>query len=118
MDNLLILSSVCIEQTAVPTCMAWYPPLTAEQFLLTASDQYKMKLFDSISMMCRFVKMQRPSQRQNILDNSAHVYFNRKTILGPTYGTPVDRVSVLPKLAGTNKYYLAFITEDKVSAAL
>lgn len=54
----------------------------------------------------------------NILDYSAHVYFNRKTILGPTYGTPVDRVLVLPKLADTNSYYLAFITEDKVSAVL
>lgn len=56
--------------------------------------------------------------RANSLENSLHVCFNRKTILGPRYGSPVERVLVLPMSEDTNTCYLAFITEDKVSAGL
>lgn len=52
----------------------------------------------------------------NVLENSIHLYFNRKTILGPTYGSPVEKVLVLPMSADTKKYYLIYITKDKVSA--
>lgn len=38
-DNLSILGSDRIEQSAVPYCMAWYPGVTKESFVMTANDQ-------------------------------------------------------------------------------
>lgn len=54
-DKLLLLRSERIEQSAVPQCIVWHPPLNAEELLLVASDQYKMKLFNSKTLTCRSV---------------------------------------------------------------
>lgn len=127
-NRLLILSSERIEQSAVPTSMTWYPRFTTEHFLLTASDQYKMKLFNSTTKMCRSVKCYNQKRMfekcsslilvaVNTKGKICHAFFyHRKTILGPTYGSPVEKIVVLPKYTDhdTSSFYLAYTTKDKV----
>ena len=38
-DDLKLLSTDRIEQSAGPTAMTWYPQLTKESFMLVANDQ-------------------------------------------------------------------------------
>ena len=38
-DRIVLASSDRIEQSAVPCCMTWYPPVTKEHFIVTANDQ-------------------------------------------------------------------------------
>uniref|UniRef100_A0A8C8RGZ7 Cilia- and flagella-associated protein 251 n=1 Tax=Pelusios castaneus TaxID=367368 RepID=A0A8C8RGZ7_9SAUR len=52
-EHLAVLRRDRIEQSAVPMCLAWYPPLTPEAFILTANNQYKMKLYNATTRMCR-----------------------------------------------------------------
>ncbi|KAL8180113.1 UNVERIFIED_CONTAM: hypothetical protein K2H54_007137, partial [Gekko kuhli] len=91
-DELVVLRRERIEQSAVPKYIAWYPPLTKEYFFLTANDQYKVKIYNVTTKMCR------------------------KTVLGPTYGSPLEKIQVLPPIEGHDpeKWYLAYITTDKV----
>ena len=37
-DDVRLISSDRIEQSAVPTCLAWYPPVVKESFLVAAND--------------------------------------------------------------------------------
>ncbi|NXC42401.1 CF251 protein, partial [Penelope pileata] len=90
-DQLVILHRDRIEQTAVPLCLAWYPQFSTESFILTANSCYKMKLYNTTTKMCR------------------------KTLLGPTYGSPLEKMQILPTSAvQPQKHYLAYITKDKV----
>uniref|UniRef100_A0A8C3TFI9 Cilia- and flagella-associated protein 251 n=1 Tax=Chelydra serpentina TaxID=8475 RepID=A0A8C3TFI9_CHESE len=52
-EYLAVLRRDCIEQRAVPMCLAWYPLFTPEAFILTANDQYKIKLYNATTKMCR-----------------------------------------------------------------
>uniref|UniRef100_A0A8B9Z8M5 Cilia- and flagella-associated protein 251 n=1 Tax=Buteo japonicus TaxID=224669 RepID=A0A8B9Z8M5_9AVES len=52
-DHLVVLHRDRIEQMAVPLCLAWYPQLSTESFILTANNRYKMKLYNTTTKMCR-----------------------------------------------------------------
>ncbi|NXN24339.1 CF251 protein, partial [Nycticryphes semicollaris] len=91
-DHLVVLHKDRIEQIAVPLYMAWYPQLSTESFILTVNNCYKMKLYNTTTKMCR------------------------KTLLGPTYGSPLEKIQILPttNTMDSQKYYLAYITKNKV----
>uniref|UniRef100_A0A8C5LN81 Cilia- and flagella-associated protein 251 n=1 Tax=Leptobrachium leishanense TaxID=445787 RepID=A0A8C5LN81_9ANUR len=90
-DQLHVSSSDRIDQSAVPQYLVWYPPVTKESFMLVVNDQYKMKLYNSTTKMCR------------------------KTLLGPIFGSPIRKMEVLAlQNHGVDKSYLAYMTDDKV----
>lgn len=89
-DDLKVLSSDRVEQNAVPICFAAYPSVVKEDFLVLSNDQYKLKLFNSTTKMCRY------------------------TFLAPTYGSPLQKMVVLPKSSESTHRYMAYITIDMV----
>ncbi|XP_066872236.1 cilia- and flagella-associated protein 251 isoform X6 [Kogia breviceps] len=91
-DHLEVLDIHRTDQGNYPTCMVWYPPLTKELFLLICNSGYKVKLFNSTTKMCR------------------------KTLLGPVYGSPVERIQILPVKTPLElqKRYAVFTNRDKV----
>ncbi|XP_077731612.1 cilia- and flagella-associated protein 251 isoform X2 [Canis aureus] len=91
-DNLEVLDIHRTDQGNYPTCMVWYPPLTKELFLLVCNSGYKVKLFNSITKMCR------------------------KTLLGPVFGSPIEQIQILPvkTTLELQKRYMVFINRDKV----
>ncbi|NWS13356.1 CF251 protein, partial [Pachyramphus minor] len=91
-DHLVVTHRVRVEQSAVPLCMAWYPQLSTESFILTANNCYKMKLLNATTKMCR------------------------KTLLGPTYGSPLEKIQILPMTSSADpkQHYLVYVTKDKV----
>jgi WD40 repeat protein len=99
-DDLRLLASNRIEQSAVPLAVEVFPPVTKEPFLVTANDQYKLKLYNTTTKMCR------------------------RTLLGPLYGSPLRKLAVLPHQLPAvengveNRRHMAYITKDKVGLVL
>ena len=99
-NNLVIGEMIRIEQSACPTCFLPYPPLTKESFFLVANNQFKLRLYNSSTVMCR------------------------QTVLGPAYGDPIQRMALLPQPLIHSEEgdqltrYMAFITNDKVGVAV
>jgi hypothetical protein len=79
-----------IELEASPTACIWYPNNLdlKEGLILTANDEYKMKLWNPTT--------------QN----------SRRTCLGPTYGGAINKLKLLS--TGGNEKYLLYSTEKKV----
>eukprot|EP00111_Clytia_hemisphaerica_P022903 TCONS_00067430-protein len=95
LDELRLLSSDRIEQDGVPISLSLYPPVVKESFLLVSNDKYKLKLFNTTTKMCRH------------------------TFLGPTYGTPIQKISVLPTTDDkTCKRFMAYCTQDKIGLSM
>ena len=79
-----------IELEAVPTACIWYPMIDIkENLVLTANDEYKMKLWNP---------------------NSSN---SRKTCLGPTYGGAINKLKMLSFNERSDKFLL-YSTEKKV----
>ncbi|XP_039937061.1 cilia- and flagella-associated protein 251, partial [Hirundo rustica] len=91
-DHLVVTQRNRLEQDAVPLCLTWYPQLNTESFFLTANNCYKMKLYNTMTKTCR------------------------KTLLGPTYGSPLEKIQILPRTSSADpqQHYLVYITRDKV----
>lgn len=51
--KLIILRRERIEQSGIPLCITWYPSLTTEYFFITANTDYKMKLYNVTTWLCR-----------------------------------------------------------------
>ncbi|KAJ9575107.1 hypothetical protein L9F63_007768, partial [Diploptera punctata] len=85
---LLVLSTDRIEQSAIPLCMAWYPKFSKERFLFTSNSEFKFKLLETKTKMCL------------------------KTILGPTFGSPVTSFQILnTKKEKSEKRNMVFSSE-------
>eukprot|EP00731_Ephydatia_muelleri_P022631 Em0015g214a len=99
-DCLKIVSNDRIEQSATPMALTWYPPLTKESFITVVNDQYKLKLYNATTKLCR------------------------RTLLGPTYGHPITRMLILPAPivrsaeGEETRRYMAYATDNKVGLLL
>jgi WD40 repeat protein len=91
-DHLVLKPSTRIEQIAEPMSACYYPSsITKESFLVTINNEYKYKLYNSDTKMCR------------------------KTILSPTFGSPLRKIDILPNLdQNSTDEFIYFMTNDKI----
>ena len=91
-DRLVLKPLTRIEQTAEPMSACSYPSsISKESFLVTVNNEYKYKLFNTDTKMCR------------------------KTILGPTFASPLRKIDILPKAdENIREEYIYFMTTDKI----
>ena len=81
-----------LEKEAFPTACIWYPSAldSKEGLLLTANNEYKMKLWN-------------PTTKSS-----------RRTCLGPTYGGEITKLKLLDDHGRDGKQYLLYSTNKKV----
>ena len=89
-DPLIVIGHFKIEQEALPSSCIWYPKKDSKEgLLLTANNEYKMKVWN-------------PSAQSS-----------RKTCLGPTYGGEINKMKELT-VPGQEEKYLIYSTAKKV----
>ena len=90
LKDLIVTSCFRIEKESHPTACIWYPKVdTKEDLLLTASDDYKMKIW-------------------NVSTKNS-----RRTCLGPTYGGEIVKLRKLD-IEGNPDKFLIYSTKKKV----
>ena len=89
-ESIKVLGWFSIEQEALPSACIWYPKKDSKEgLILTANDEYKMKVWN-------------PSAQSS-----------RKTCLGPTYGGEINKMKEL-SVPGQDERYLIYSTHKKV----
>lgn len=92
-----------IEQTAVPTACMWHPPQehAREDLLVTASDEYKLKMWNATNKACRRTVVRHSHRSRCFLPQVLTVRLLWRPVaaaqLGPTYGGPINRLVRLPR---------------------
>ena len=93
-NKLDVTSFSKIETEARPTACLWYPVnYLKEDMIMIATDDYKIKLWNVANNICR------------------------QTLLGPTYGGPINRMiylNIYPKKDRKNPKYVAYTTAEKI----
>uniref|UniRef100_T1J5C1 Cilia- and flagella-associated protein 251 n=1 Tax=Strigamia maritima TaxID=126957 RepID=T1J5C1_STRMM len=74
----------CLEQSAIPLTIVAYPSITTEPLMIYANSQYKLKLINMATRQCT------------------------KLVLGPVFGSPVQKMAVLPQSSKKDNWFLAF----------
>ncbi|XP_023289872.1 cilia- and flagella-associated protein 251 [Orussus abietinus] len=92
--GLKILQVTRIERDAVPLCMAPYPQLMVERFLIVANSKYKFKLLNEVTKM------------------------NRRTVRCPTFSSPVQHIKMLPVKGMDSHAHMIFATEKELAIRL
>ncbi|KAK9303373.1 hypothetical protein QLX08_004956 [Tetragonisca angustula] len=88
--GLKILNTYQIENEAIPLCLAWYPELGAEGFLMYSNSEYKYRLLNDITKIIR------------------------GTFLGPLYDAPVKHFKVLTGKEYKTGKYMVFATDKEI----
>ena len=107
-DDLKVAAWDRIEQSATPLCTAIYPPITKESFLVTANDQVLFFFFPlKIAGFASFALFYLKSSYSYCITclicffkfkfkmYNSTTKMCRKTVLGPTYGSPVQKLVLL-----------------------
>jgi len=86
-----------LEQTSVPSALCLNISRTeynnSEDFFIIANEDYKLKLFNSNTFLCR------------------------KTVMSPNYGSPINQICILPT-QNTHNRYLVYSTENSIIGIL
>jgi len=96
-DGIKIKVKKQLEQTATPSALCLNNTRNEynnnEDFFITANEDYKLKLFNSNTFLCR------------------------KTVMSPNYGSPINMMCILP-IQNTHNKYLVYSTQNSIIGVL